>query len=93
MYGAAVARRIVEFFTGARRAYATKVFSELTDRECEVLELVAAGLGNQEIARRLVSRVSQFLLIMSRRRPRLRGRPGFLAGWPAQGMGREIWRR
>jgi hypothetical protein len=25
------------------------------------------------------------LLIKSRRRPRLRGRPGFLAGWPAQG--------
>ena len=38
-------------------------------------------------------RVSQFLLIKSRRRPRLRGRPGFLAGWPAQGMDREIWRR
>ena len=38
-------------------------------------------------------RVSQFLLIKSRRRPRRRGRPGFLAGWPAQGMGREIWRR
>ena len=38
-------------------------------------------------------RVSQFLLIMFRRRPRLRGRPGFLAGWPAQGMGCEIWRR
>jgi hypothetical protein len=38
-------------------------------------------------------RVSQFLSIMSRRRPRLRGRPGFLAGWPAQGMGYEIWRR
>jgi DNA-binding NarL/FixJ family response regulator len=30
------------------------VFPELADRECEVLELVAAGLGNQEIARRLV---------------------------------------
>jgi hypothetical protein len=38
-------------------------------------------------------RVSQFLLLKSRRRPRLRGRPGFLAGWPAQGMDREIWRR
>ena len=41
----------------------------------------------------LTPRVSQFLLIKSRRRPRLRGRPGFLAGWPAQGMGCEIWRR
>ena len=40
-----------------------------------------------------VARVSQFLLIKFRRRPRLRGRPGFLAGWPAQGMGCEIWRR
>ena len=40
-----------------------------------------------------VTRVSQFLLIMFRRRPRRRGRPGFLAGWPAQGMGCEIWRR
>ena len=38
-------------------------------------------------------RVSQFLLIKSRRRPRRRGRPGFLAGWPAQGMDREISRR
>jgi hypothetical protein len=33
------------------------------------------------------------LLIKSRRRPRPRGRPGFLAGWPAQGMSCEIWRR
>ena len=40
-----------------------------------------------------VTRVSQFLLIKSRQRPRLRGRPGFLAGWPAQGVDREIWRR
>jgi hypothetical protein len=41
----------------------------------------------------VLTRVSQFLLIMFRRRPRRRGRPGFLAGWPAQGMSREIWRR
>jgi uncharacterized protein YbjT (DUF2867 family) len=34
-----------------------------------------------------------FLLIKSRRRPRLRERPGFLAGWPAQGMGCETSRR
>jgi hypothetical protein len=33
------------------------------------------------------------LLIMFRLRPRLRGRPGLLAGWPAQGMCGEIWRR
>ena len=38
-------------------------------------------------------RVSQFLSIMSRRRPRLRGPPGFLAVSPAQGMDPEISRR
>jgi putative transposase len=39
------------------------------------------------VRRRWTSRVSQFLLIMSWRRPRLRGRLGFLVGWPAQDMG------
>jgi DNA-binding NarL/FixJ family response regulator len=53
VYGAAVARRITDFFTGAERDYAAKVFPELTQREREVLDLVAAGCGNHEIAHRL----------------------------------------
>jgi DNA-binding NarL/FixJ family response regulator len=54
VYGAAVARRIVEFFTGAQQRYTAQVFPELTAREREVLDLVATGCGNHEIARRLV---------------------------------------
>ena len=54
VYGAAVARRIADFFTSAHRTYAAQLFPELTDREREVLSLVAAGCGNHEIARRLV---------------------------------------
>jgi DNA-binding NarL/FixJ family response regulator len=53
-YGAAVARRIVEFFTGAHQQYAARVFPKLTECEREVLELVAAGSGNHEIVHRLV---------------------------------------
>jgi DNA-binding NarL/FixJ family response regulator len=50
VYGAAVANRIVEFFTGARQEYAAQVFPELTDRERDVLSLIAAGKRNSEIA-------------------------------------------
>jgi len=54
VYGAAVARRITDFFTGGGlRDYTASAFPELTDREREVLDLVAAGCGNHDIARRL----------------------------------------
>ena len=53
VYGGAVARRIVDFFTGAHRDYAAKVFPGLTEREREVLDLVALGCGNHQIAGRL----------------------------------------
>jgi DNA-binding NarL/FixJ family response regulator len=50
VYGAAVASRIVQFFTGAKQEYAAQVFPELTDRERDVLSLIAAGKRNSEIA-------------------------------------------
>lgn len=53
IYGAAVAHRIVDFFTDAQRTYAANAFPELTHRERDVLDLIATGCGNHDIARRL----------------------------------------
>lgn len=54
VYGTSVAQRIIDVFTGAHQDYVTTVFPELTGREREILEFVAAGRNNHEIARRLL---------------------------------------
>jgi DNA-binding NarL/FixJ family response regulator len=53
VFGPGVAERIIGFFTVSRSAASRRAFPELTEREEEVLSLVAQGKSNQEISRRL----------------------------------------
>ena len=53
MFGPAVAQRIIEFFARPRTATAPIAFPQLTDREHEILDLLAQGHPNATIATRL----------------------------------------
>jgi DNA-binding NarL/FixJ family response regulator len=52
VFGASIARRVAEFFA-APRSPAAELFPDLTDRENEILELIAQGRSNGDIAGRL----------------------------------------
>jgi DNA-binding NarL/FixJ family response regulator len=52
IFGAAIARRVMAFFTGQMPSTAAAAFPELTEREREILERLAHGDGNQVIAAR-----------------------------------------
>jgi DNA-binding NarL/FixJ family response regulator len=52
IFGPGVARRVLQFFAAPPRA-AEPAFPELTARERDVLDLIAAGLSNAAIATRL----------------------------------------
>lgn len=53
MFGPAIAQRVIEFFSRPRPAAAPLAFPELTDREDEVLDLLAGGHPNFTAAIRL----------------------------------------
>ncbi|HNB53363.1 MAG TPA: response regulator transcription factor [Anaerolineales bacterium] len=53
LFGPAIARRLINFF-GQVQPQIQHPFPELTEREHEVLELIAQGMNNTEIAERLV---------------------------------------
>jgi DNA-binding NarL/FixJ family response regulator len=52
IFGPALARRLIGYFSSGRAGAAP--FADLTDREREVLELVARGRSNAEIGRQLM---------------------------------------
>lgn len=54
LFGPGIARRLINFFTNINPPQGEKPFPELTDREHEVLDLIAQGASNNQISQHLV---------------------------------------
>jgi len=54
IFSPAIATRLLDYFTSPSQSLAATEFPELTDREREILEMVADGYRNADIARKLV---------------------------------------
>jgi len=54
IFSPAIAQRLVHYFAALRRTAADLTFPELTDREREILHLIAQGHSNTEIADQLL---------------------------------------
>lgn len=53
IFGPVIAQRVREYFAGSRHSESARAFPQLTERELEVLELIARGERNQTIAEKL----------------------------------------
>jgi DNA-binding NarL/FixJ family response regulator len=53
IFGPAIARRVIEYFSTPQVAGPPQAFPELTAREREILDHIAQGLNNETIARKL----------------------------------------
>lgn len=53
IFSPSIAQRLIDFFAAPRTALLPQIFPELTDREREILDLIARGCNNAAIAQRL----------------------------------------
>ena len=53
LFSPSIATRLINFFKTSHAALPINVFPELTERELDVLKLIATGFNNNDIARRL----------------------------------------
>ena len=54
IFGPSIAQRLIGFFSNIRPVTPSQIFPELTDRESQVLALIAQGHTNEEIAEEFV---------------------------------------
>jgi DNA-binding NarL/FixJ family response regulator len=90
IFGPAIAARVISFLSAPHPAAPRRVFPELTERETEVLSLIARGVANEEIAallslslktvRNHVSNIFSKLQVADRAQAVIRAREAGLGG-------------